>query len=295
METNRIRIKVSNRISRVTKVNRDKVEIRIKMVEHRVRTAKVIRDSRIREVNRGVNKVLDKIRTEDKLADRMDRNLRIIRTVIRLDKEMPITLRMDKDNSSLRVVSKILEINRTELVKMVNSSNSKAANKDICLICLELETKWGSRVSQVKVRILEVMVDNKVNKTVVVHQVKDRIKLEIRPEVISQVEMEVHRVSKTVDLRVLVVIILTVIMTERKLLKMRLTMLKTKDKADNKVSKDRVMVSRVKDRVVSKVLVKVKKAMVMDKVRRVKAKVTVVVCRRKCKTTTTVISRLSMI
>jgi hypothetical protein len=175
---------------------------------------------------------------------------------------MPITLRMDKDNSSLRVVSKILEINRTELVRMVNSSNSKAANKDKCLICLELETKWDSRVSQVKVRIMEVMVDNKVN--------------------------------KMVNLKVLEMIILMAIMTERKLLKMRLTMLKTKDKADNKVSKDRVMVSRVKDRVDSKVLVKVKKEMVMDKVR-VKAKVTVVVCRRKCKTTTTVISRLSMI
>jgi hypothetical protein len=197
----------------------DRVETRIKMVEHKVRMVKVIRDSRVREVSLEVNKVLAKIRMEDKPADRMDRNLRIIRTVIRLDKEMLTTLRMDKD-SSLRVVSKILEINRTELVKMVNSSNSKAANKDKCLICLELETKWDSRVSQVKVRILEVMVDNKVNKMVVVHQVKDRIKLEIRPEVISQVEMEVHRVSKTVDLRVLVVIILMVIMTERKLLKM---------------------------------------------------------------------------
>ena len=157
---------------------------------------------------------------EDKPADRMDRNLRIIRTVIRLDKEMPITLRMDKDNSSLRVVSKILEINRTELVKMVNSSNSKAANKDKCLICLELETKWDSKVSQVKVLILEEMVDNKVNKTVVVHQVKERIKLEIRPEVISQEELEVRRVSKMVNLKVLEVIILIAIMTERKLLKM---------------------------------------------------------------------------
>jgi len=226
METSRIRIKVkvnsqvSNRISRVTKANMDKVETRIKMVEHRIRTAKVIRDSRIREVSLEVNKVLAKIRMEDKPADRMDRNLRIIRTVIRLDKEMPITLKMDRDNSSLRVVSKILEINRTELVRMVNSSNSKEVNKDKCLICLELETKWDSKVSQVKVLILEEMVDNKVNKTVVVHQVKDRIKLEIRPEVISQVEMEVHRVSKTVDLRVLVVIILMAIMTERKLLKM---------------------------------------------------------------------------
>ena len=221
METSRVKIKVnsqvSNRISRVTKANRDKVEIRIKMVEHRVRTAKVIRGSRVREVSLEVNRVLAKIRMEDKPADR---NLRIIRTVIRLDKEMPITLRMDRDNSSLRVVSKILEINRMELVRMVNSSNSKAANKDKCLICLELETKWDSKVSQVKVLILEVMVDNKVNKTVVVHQVKDRIKLEIRPEVISQVEMEVHRVSKTVDLRVLEVIILMAIMMERKLLKM---------------------------------------------------------------------------
>ena len=69
----RIKVKVnsqvSNRISRVTKANRDKVEIRIKLVEHRVRTAKVIRDSRIKEVNREVNKVLAKIRMEDKLAD----------------------------------------------------------------------------------------------------------------------------------------------------------------------------------------------------------------------------------
>jgi hypothetical protein len=174
------------------------------MVEHRVRTAKVIRDSRIREVSLEVNKVLAKIRMGDKLEDRMDRSLRIIRTVIRLDKEMPITLRMDRDNSSLRVVSKILEINRTELVRMVNSSNSKEVNKDKCLICLELETKWDSKVSQVKVLILEVMVDNKVNKTVMVHQVKDRIKL----------EMEIHKV------KVLEVIILMAIMTERKLLKM---------------------------------------------------------------------------
>ena len=208
METSRIKIKVnsqiSNRISRVTKANRDKVEIRIKMVEHRVRTVRVIRDSRIREVNREVNKVLAKIRMEDKPADRMDRNLRIIRTVIRLDKEMLTILRMDRDNRSLRVVSKILEINRTELVRMVNSSNSKAANKDKCLICLELETKWDSKVSQVKVLILEEMVDNKVNKTVVVHQAKDRIKL----------EMEIHKA------KVLEAIILMAIMMERKLLKM---------------------------------------------------------------------------
>ena len=190
METSRIRIKVnsqvSNRISRVTKANRDKVEIRIKMVEHRVRTVKVIRDSRIREVSLGVNKILAKIRMEDKPADR---NLRIIRMVIRLDKEMPITLRMDKDNNSLG---------------MINCSNSKEVNKDKCLICLELETKWDSKVNLVKVLILKEMVDNKVNKTVVVHQVKDRIKL----------EMEIHKA------RVLEVIILMAIMMERKLLKM---------------------------------------------------------------------------
>ena len=162
METSRIRIKVnsqvSNRISRVTKANRDKVEIRIKMVEHRVRMAKVIRDSRIKEVSLEVNKILAKIRMEDKPADRMDRSLRIIRMVIRLDKEMPITLRMDKD----------------------------------------------SKVNPVKVLILKEMVDNKVNKMVVVHQVKDRIKL----------EMEIHKA------RVLEVIILMAIMMERKLLKM---------------------------------------------------------------------------
>ena len=163
-----------------------------------------IRDSRIREVSLEVNKVLAKIRMEDKPADRMDKSLRIIRMVIRLDKEMPITLRMDRDNSSLRVVNKILEINRTELVRMVNSSNSKGVNKDKCLICLELETKWDSKVSQVKVLILEEMVDNKVNKTVVVHQAKDRIKL----------EMEIHKA------KVLEAIILMAIMMERKLLKM---------------------------------------------------------------------------
>ena len=134
----------------------------------------------------------------------MDRSLRIIRTVIRLDKEMPITLRMDKDNSSLRMVSKILEINRMELVRMINFSNSKEDNKDKCLICLELETRWDSKVNPVKVLILKEMVDNKVNKTVVVHQVKDRIKL----------EMEIHKT------RVLEVIILMAIMMERKLLKM---------------------------------------------------------------------------
>jgi hypothetical protein len=87
---------------------------------------------------------------------------------------------------------------------MVNSSNSKEVNKDKCLICLELETKWDSKVSQVKVLILEVMVDSKVNKAVVVHQVKDRINL----------EMEIHKA------KVLEVIILMAIMTERKLLKM---------------------------------------------------------------------------
>ena len=186
------------------------------MVEHKAKTVKVsrmvLRDNRIKEVN----KVLVKVRAEDKLAVK---SLRIIRTVIRLDKEMPITLRMDRDNSSLRVVSKILEINRTELVKMVNSSNSKVVNKDKRLICLELETKWDSRVSLVRVLILEVMMDNKANKMATVHQVKDKTKLEIRLEVISQEEMEVHRVSKTVDLKVLEMIILMAIMTERKLLK----------------------------------------------------------------------------
>jgi hypothetical protein len=58
-------------------------------------------------------------------------------------------------------------------------------------------------------------------------------------------------------------------------------MLKTKDKADNKVSRVRV-ISKVK-----------KVVMDRDKVR-VSPEVMVVVCRRKCKTTTTVISRLLM-
>ena len=71
-------------------------------------------------------------------------------------------------------------------------------------------------------------------------------------------------------------------------------MLKTKDKADNKVSRVRV-ISKVKAMDSSKVLVKVKKVVMdRDKVR-VSPGVMVVVCRRKCKTTTTVISRLLMI
>ena len=65
-------------------------------------------------------------------------------------------------------------------------------------------------------------------------------------------------------------------------------MLKIKDKADSKVSRVRV-ISKVKkvrgrDKVRVKVLVKIRTEVV-----------TVVECRRKCKTTTTVISRLLMI
>ena len=68
-------------------------------------------------------------------------------------------------------------------------------------------------------------------------------------------------------------------------------MLRIKDKADNKVSRVRV-ISKVMDS--SKVPVKVKKVVMdRDKVR-VSPGVMVVVCRRKCKTTTTVISRLLM-
>ena len=68
-------------------------------------------------------------------------------------------------------------------------------------------------------------------------------------------------------------------------------MLKTKDKADSKVSRVRE-ISKAMDS--SKVLVKVKKVVMdRDKVR-VSPVVMVVVCRRKCKTTTTVISRLLM-
>ena len=66
-------------------------------------------------------------------------------------------------------------------------------------------------------------------------------------------------------------------------------MLKTRDKADNKVSRVR-MVSKVMDS--SKVLVKVKMDRGKDKVR---VKVMAVECHRKCKTSTMVISRLSMI
>ena len=181
------------------------MEIRIKMVEHRVRTAKVIRDNRIKEVNREVNKVLAKIRMEDKPVDRMDRSLRIIRTVIRLDKEMPITLRMDKDNSSLRVVSKILEINRVGLVRMVNSSN-REVNKEICFLCLVVEVRWDSRVSPV------VMVVNKANKTE--QDSKVRV-LVIKVNPVLEVSLEMVKVKAK-----MVEIILMAIMMERKLLRM---------------------------------------------------------------------------
>jgi hypothetical protein len=70
-------------------------------------------------------------------------------------------------------------------------------------------------------------------------------------------------------------------------------MLKTKDKADNKVSRVRV-ISKVKAMDSSKVLVKVKKV-VMDKDKVRVKEVTVVECRRKCRTSMTVTSRLSMI
>ena len=70
-------------------------------------------------------------------------------------------------------------------------------------------------------------------------------------------------------------------------------MLKIRDKADNKVSRVRV-ISKVKEMNSSKVLVKVKKVVMdRDKVM-VSQEVMVVVCRRKCKTTTMVISRLLM-
>ena len=69
-------------------------------------------------------------------------------------------------------------------------------------------------------------------------------------------------------------------------------MLKTRDKADNKVSRVKV-ISKATDS--SKVLVKVKMDRDKDKVRVSQEVVMVVECRRKCKTSTTVISRLSMI
>jgi len=147
METKRIKIKVnnqaSNRINKVTKGNKVKVRVS-KMVP------KVIRDNRIKEVN----KVLVKIRTEDKPADRC---LRIIRTVIRLDKEMLIILKMDRDNSNLRVVSKI---NRVELVRMV-SSNSKVVNKEISLEMVKVRADslipGVMGVSKVKARMVEII------------------------------------------------------------------------------------------------------------------------------------------
>ena len=67
-------------------------------------------------------------------------------------------------------------------------------------------------------------------------------------------------------------------------------MLKTRGKADNKVSKVKV-ISKATDS--SKVLVKVK--MDRDKARVSQEVVMVMECRRKCKISTTVISRLSMI
>ena len=133
--------------------------------------------------------------------------------VIRQVKEMPITLKMD---------SKTLEINRMELVRVVNSLRLPV-----------VEVSRDSKVSLVKDLILAVIVDSKASKMVVVHSARDKtVKSEIRPEGINLEEMEVHKVSKmTMDLRhlhrvslrdlVMVwVIILMVIMTERKLLKM---------------------------------------------------------------------------
>ena len=67
-------------------------------------------------------------------------------------------------------------------------------------------------------------------------------------------------------------------------------MLKTKDKADSKVNR---VISKVKAMDSSKVPARVK-MVVMDR-DKVSQEVIVVECRRKCKTTTTVISRLSMI
>jgi hypothetical protein len=64
-------------------------------------------------------------------------------------------------------------------------------------------------------------------------------------------------------------------------------MLKTKDKADNKVKAR--MVSRVKATVSNKIPAKDNKVKVRVK------EVTVVECRRKCRTSMTVTSRLSMI
>lgn len=149
--------------------------------------------------------------------------------VIRLVKEMPITLRMD--SSSLNPVSKTLEINRMELVRMVNShrTDSKVNNLRLPVVGASRD----SRVSLDKVLILAVIVDSKASKMVVVHRARDKmVRSEIRPEVINLEEMEVHKVSKmTMDLRHLHkvnlrdlvtvrVIILMAIMTERKLLKM---------------------------------------------------------------------------
>ena len=65
-------------------------------------------------------------------------------------------------------------------------------------------------------------------------------------------------------------------------------MLKTRDKADNKVSRVKV-ISKATDS--SRVLVKVK----MDRDKVSQEVVMVVECRRKCKTSTTVISRPLMI
>jgi hypothetical protein len=124
---------------------------------------------------------------------------------------MPITLRMDRDNSSLRVVSKILEINRVGLVRKVNSSN-REVNKEICLLCLVVEVRWDSRVSPVKVLILEVMVVNKDNKTE--QDSKVRV-LVIKANLVLEISLGMVKVKAKV-----VEIILMAIMTERKLLRM---------------------------------------------------------------------------
>ena len=118
--------------------------------------------------------------------------------VIRLVKEMPITLRMD---------SKTLEINRMELVRMVNShrTDSKVNNLRLPVV----EASRDSKVSLDKVLILAVIVGNKASKMVVVHRVS-KMAMDLR---------HLHRVSLK-DLVMVRVIILMVIMTERKLLKM---------------------------------------------------------------------------
>jgi hypothetical protein len=105
------------------------------------------------------------------------------------------------------VVSKILEINRVGLVRTVNSSN-REVSKEICLLCLVVETKWDNKANLVKEISLVVMVVNKVKVMELVNRVRDLV---VKANLVLEINLGMVKVSQ---------IILMVIMTERKLLRM---------------------------------------------------------------------------